>query len=292
MTGPVVVAVDGTVDGRRALRYGIDLARTAAAPLRLVHVRHENIAMVTPMMPLFPERSLDQIAARVLHEALGDAQRMGWDGEKPELVLALAPRVPAIVDHSSDARCVVLGRRSSTAQHLLTGSTTNGVSAHADVPVVCVPDSWDPEVSFGQLGVGVVCTERATVLVEAAAAMAHDLATRVVVMHAWRPEGQYDVPISGRAYEERWETETGPQVEGFVEPVRRRHPDVEIDVELRYDRPVVALLELAGVSDLLVIGRHSEHTRFRPALGSTARTVIRISEQPVVVVPAGTRAPQ
>ena len=76
----------------------------------------------------------------------------------------------------------------------------------------------------------------------------------------------------------------------LVEPVRSRHADVKIDVELRYDRPVVALHELARSSDLILIGRHAEHARFTPALGSTARTVIRTSERPVVVVPAASRA--
>jgi nucleotide-binding universal stress UspA family protein len=198
--------------------------------------------------------------------------------------------VPAIVDHSADARCVVLGRRSSVAQHLLTGSTTNAVAAHAGVPVISVPETWDPDVRFGQISVGVDCSETSTVLVEAAATMARDLGERVVVMHAWRPVGQYDAAISGRAYEERWEKETLPLIDTHVDPVRTRHPDVKISIELRYERPVVALHEAARTSDLLVIGRHSEHLRFTPALGSTARTVIRTSEHPVVVVPAPGRA--
>lgn len=285
MSAPVVVAVDGTADGRRALRYGIDLATTYGAPLRLVHVRHENV-MMAPMMPHFPDPSLNEIAARVLHEALSDARRMGWDGEEPETVLARAPRVPAIVDHSGDARCVVVGRRSSVAQHLLTGSTTNGLAAHCPVPVVCVPESWDPNVRFHQIAVGVDCSEKSAPLVEAAAAVADDLGAHVVVLHAWRPVGQYDAAISGRAIEKRWEEETRPFIDTFVDPVRKRHPDINIDVKLRYDRPVVALHELARISDLLVIGRHWDHARFTPALGSTARTVIRTSERPVIVVPA------
>ena len=56
----------------------------------------------------------------------------------------------------------------------------------------------------------------------------------------------------------------------------------------------IALTQLGQVtmmtSDLILIGRHSEHARFTPALGSTARTVIRTSERPVVVVPAASRA--
>jgi nucleotide-binding universal stress UspA family protein len=284
MSSPVVVAVDGTADGRRALRYGIDLATTWRSPLRLVHVRHDNV-VVTPMMPLLPDASLDEIATRVLHEALGDARRMGWQGNEPETVLARAPRVPAIIDHARDARCVVLGRRSSVVQHLLTGSTTNGVAAHASAPVISVPDTWDPEVRFGQISVGVDCSERSAVLVESAATMAHELGANVVVMHAWRPVGEYDAAIDGRAFVERWERETRPLIDKLVDPVRSTHPDVKIDVQLRYDRPVVALHSLTQCSDLLVIGRHSDHAQYTPALGSTARTVIRTGERPVIVVP-------
>ena len=209
MIGPVVVAVDGTADGRRALRYGVDLATAYDAPLRLVHVRHDNVVLA-PTMPLFPEQALEEIAARVLHEALHDVRRMGWTGEEPETVLARAPRVPAIVDHSGDARCVVVGRRSSGSQHLFTGSTTNGLAAHSTVPVVCVPESWDPEVHFDRVTVGVDCSKKSAPLVEAAVEIAHDLGAHVVVMHAWRPVGQYDAAIGGRAFEDQWEQHTRP----------------------------------------------------------------------------------
>jgi nucleotide-binding universal stress UspA family protein len=282
VSAPVVVAVDGTSDGRRALHFGVDLATTYESPLRLVHVRHDSMVL-TPGTPLLPDKALDDIAARVLHESLADARRMGWRGPEPETVLARAPRVPAIVSHAGDARCVVLGRRSSPMQHLA-GSTTNGVAAHSPVPVVCVPASWEPDVRFNLVAVGVDCTEESAMLVEEAAAWAHVLHARVVAMHAWRPFAQYDAAISGRTFEGRWESETRPFVDRLVEPARARHPDVKIDVELRYERPVVALHELSQVSDLLVVGRHGHHVRFTPRLGTTARTVIRSSECPALVV--------
>ena len=69
------------------------------------------------------------------------------------------------------------------AQHLLTGSTTNGVAANASVPVVCVPATSDPgSAPTGRCRVDV--SETSAVLVETAAAMAHDLGGRVLVMHA------------------------------------------------------------------------------------------------------------
>jgi nucleotide-binding universal stress UspA family protein len=290
MSGPVVVAVDGTADGRRALHYGVALATTYGAPLRLVHVRHDNVVLA-PTMPLFPESALEEIATRVLRDAVDDTRRMGWKGDEPDTVLARAPRVPAIIDHSGDARCVVVGRRSSGAQHLFTGSTTNGLAAHSTVPVVCVPESWDPEVRFDRVTVGVDCSHRSVPLVEAAAEIAQDLDAHVVVMHAWRPVGLYDAAISGRTFEQQWEQQTRPFIDRIVDPVRTWCPGVKFDVELRYDRPVVALHEFARASDLVVIGRHrDDHARFTPALGSTARAVIRTADCPVIVVPTPTRA--
>jgi nucleotide-binding universal stress UspA family protein len=282
MNAPVVVAVDGTPDGRRALRFAVDLAAGCGSPLRLVHVRHDSV-MLIPSTPLLPEAVLDEIGSRVLDEALADAGAMGWRGPAPETVLERAPRVSAIVSHSGDARCVVLGRRSSPVQHLA-GSTTNGVAAHSLAPVVCVPASWGPDVRFRRISVGVDCTEQSEALVEEAATWAASLQADVVVMHAWRPFAQYDAAISGRAFEERWKAETRPFVDRLVAPARSKHPDVHIDVELRYERPVVALHELSQVSDLLVVGRHGRHLRLTPRLGTTARTVLRSTECPALVV--------
>lgn len=288
---PVVVAVDGTDDGRRALQYGIAVATRSGAPLRLVHVRHDNVVLAPPMlMPLLPDPTLDEIAARVLREALDDTRRMGWKGDEPETVVARAPRAPAIVDNARDARCVVLGTRSGSAQHLLTGSTTNGVAAHSDVPVFCVPPTWEADTEAHRVCVGVDCSESSVPLVEAAAVTAGELGARVVVLHAWRPFAQYDAAISERTFEERWEEQTRPFLDKIVDNVTASHPDVVIDVELRFERPVVALHELSQTCDLVVIGRHGHHARLSPRLGTTARTVIRTSASPVLVVPTQRRA--
>lgn len=282
--GPVVVAVDGSDDGRRALRYAVGLAGAYGAPLRLVHVRHENV-MLSPMLPLFPDPTLGEIAQHVLDGAVHDAERFGWTGPAIDAVLASGPRVAALLDHTRDARCLVVGRRSSTAEHLFTGSTTNGVVAHCEVPVLSVPDSWNPEVRFHQVTVGIDDTPEAETLAEAAAQAAADLDAGVVVLHAWRPSGQYDAAVGQHGPAQRWETGTRPVVDGILEPVRARHPNIKIDVELRYQQAATALHSLSRDSDLVVIGRHARHRRFSPLVGGTAHTVLRTSTCPVLVVP-------
>jgi nucleotide-binding universal stress UspA family protein len=284
VTAPMVVAVDGTEDSRRALQVGIDLAKRFTAPLRLVHVRHDNI-VVNPMAPLFPESALDEIAATVLHECLDDVRGSGWTGPQPETIVARAPRVQAILDHACDASFVVLGIHAAPARHLATGSTTNGVAAHSPVPVICVPGGWSPQAQHARVAVGTDVTQDSAAVVAKAADMAEQLGASLVVMHAWRPTGQYDAAISGRAFEERWEEQSRPMVDAVVDVVQAAHPDVKIDVNMRFTRPVVALHELSQTCDLVVIGRHSASHRLPPMLGTTARTVIRTSECPVLVIP-------
>jgi nucleotide-binding universal stress UspA family protein len=133
--------------------------------------------------------------------------------------------------------------------------------------------------------VGVDGSEESRTLVGAAAVIADDVGAHLVVMHAWRPVGQYDAAIGARTLEERWEMETRPLIDKLVDPVRSKHPDVEIRVNLRYERPVVGLFELTRSSDLVVIGRHRYRVPVPPRLGSTTRTLLRTCERPVLVVP-------
>jgi nucleotide-binding universal stress UspA family protein len=284
VTAPIVAAVDGTTDSRRALQVGIDLATRTGASLRLVHVRHDNVVL-SPMAPLFPESALDEMAATVLHEALNDVRRMGWHGADPETVLALPPRVPALVEHTHDASFVVLGTRAAPAQHLVTGSTTNGVAAHSTVPVICVPGDWNPQVRHARVAVGADGTKESAVVISKAADMAQDLEASLLVMHAWHSSGPYAAASFGRGFEKRWEEETRPMLDSIVDAVRASHPDVKIDVQVRFTRPVDELHELSKACDLVVVGRHSQHHKLSPTLGTTARTVIRTSRCPVLVVP-------
>ena len=287
MNAPVTVAVDGTGAGRRALRYGVDLASSVGSPLRLVHVRHEN-TVLAPMLPLLPDPTFDEIAQRVMAAAVAEARQLGWTGPAPEAVRGKAPRVPAIVEAARGSRCVVLGTRSSTPAHLFTGSTTNGVAAHADVPVVCVPERWDPEAHYRTVSVGVACDSTATPVLEAAAASAQDMDAALQVVHAWRPAGQYDAAITGRSYVKGWEQQMRGVLDDLIRPVRAAHPQVKIDVQLDYERPATGLHRLSESSDLVVVGRHAVpgwQSHLGPRLGSTARTVIRTSACPVLVVP-------
>ncbi len=59
---PLVVGVDGSRDGQRAIQYAVDLAHRLHAPIRLVHAPKQYVPM-SPMLPLLPDWSAQEVGA-------------------------------------------------------------------------------------------------------------------------------------------------------------------------------------------------------------------------------------
>ena len=88
---------------------------------------------VPPLRPIEPE-DLEPHARSVLAQAAGEARNLAPD-LSVSTMLAHGSRVRAIVDGSTDAQLVVVGRETSHGlERLLTGATTAGVASNADCP--------------------------------------------------------------------------------------------------------------------------------------------------------------
>ncbi len=285
LRGTVVVGVDGSDDALRALWYGGALAHREGLAVRLVHVAQET-AMFAPMMPYLPADSITAIGETVLSEAAKQAEEAGIDAARTTTVLAPGPRNRGLLENLQDARCIVLGTRSSAVSHLLTGSTSLSLAAHAPVPVHCVPVDWvaDRPV-LGHLTVGVAGSANDADVLAEAFAEAAARGSAVDVVHAWRPTSPYDAAIAGRTLREEWEAESRARITELVEETAGRHPDVVWSVQLRFDRVASALHAAAGDADLLILGRHGHHGPFGLGVGSNTRTLLRTATCPVVVVP-------
>jgi len=282
--GPVVVAVDGSPDGTRALQYGVEEAHRHGTGLRIVHVQPQTLVM-SPMLPLVPGDSLHDIAAHILKQAEQQARDFGWTGPDLDPVLANGGRYLELVEHARDATCLVVGRRSSTVRHLLTGSTSSALAGEAPVPVICVPETWNPDSGMGgRVVVGVERPEHLHPLLAVAFEEARCRLGRVHLLHAWRPRLQYDAVIGDRVLKQDWVHQTQELLTGLVHD-DQPGSDVEWTVEARYTDPAHALHEAGETSDLLVLGRHGYDSGIHRELGSTVRALLRTSTCPVLVVP-------
>jgi nucleotide-binding universal stress UspA family protein len=282
--GPVVDAFDGTDDGARALRYGVDQARRFGRRLRLVHVPHQAVPM-TPMLPLLAAETLREVAHRVLADAEKKVDELAHGTVQVEAILAPGPRVPAILTHSADASLVVVGQRSSAARRWLTGSTTTGVAAGATCPVVCVPAGWDPALEHRRVLAGVDGSDASVHVIEAALAAADERGAALSLLHAWRPVGEYDAAIVQRVLVDEWRSQADRHLAELTAVAGKAHPDVMVTRKLEYCSPAVALVQASANADLLVIGRRGAGAPFGLSLGSLARTMIRSAHCPVEVVP-------
>ena len=279
----VMVAVDGSEDGLRALRYAVLEATRLGAALRLVHVQ-QQIVVMSPMMPLVPDPTLHEVAAQILKHAEAESRRLGYQGPELEGVLATGPRNGALLENSKDAACVVVGRRSSALQHLVGGSTTSSLAAHATVPVISVPETWRPTPPRGVVAVGVDESDVSIGVLRAAWSAAVARGARLVVVHAWRPLHEYDVAIGSRVLADAWTETTRTTMTRWV----REHAllgDLEWMVQPRYASVPVALREASEAADLLVLGRHGHGRRHGIGLGSTVRAMLRAGDCPVMVIP-------
>jgi nucleotide-binding universal stress UspA family protein len=281
----VVVGVDGTTDGERAVWYGTALATREDLDLRLVHVPQET-EFAGGMLASLPIDTVREIGHTVLRDAAKQAEEAGFDEARTTTVLSEGTRTTALLRQAEDARHIVLGTRASAIQHLLTGRTTLSVVAHSSVPVHCVPRSWSAQRSpSGRLVVGVDGSQADPEVLAEAFAEASNRGASLEILHAWRPVSPYDAAITGRVLRDDWDKTTREALTRRVEEVTPSHPGVEWVLRLEFERVPVALHDAAVNADLLVLGRHGHHPLLGLLVGSNTRTLVHTAPCPVVVVP-------
>lgn len=136
---------------------------------------------------------------------------------------------------------------------------------------------------MGTLIVGYDGSECAHAALDRALKLAADLGDDIVIAYGYDPGGP------GEEYRAHRDAirEIGERV---TEEAAQRAADagVEVEVELREERPVEALMSLAAERDAraIVVGTYGEHPIKGAVLGSTPHKLLHLSEHPVLVVPA------
>ena len=137
---------------------------------------------------------------------------------------------------------------------------------------------------MGTLVVGYDGSECARAALDKALELGTELGDKVVVAFGYDPGGP------GEEYKVHREAlrELGEQA--MAEAAERAGAaGAEVEIELRAERPVEALLALAAERDAraIVVGTSGEHPIKGAILGATPYKLLHLSERPVLVVPAG-----
>jgi nucleotide-binding universal stress UspA family protein len=285
---PVVVGVDGSASALRAAEWGAGASARHDAPLRLVHGCFVPVrgcpGVVAGGQQL--RRAMDEQARQWLCEAESAARTV-----HPDVAVRHVVRMegggPALVAESADARLVVLGARGLDGfAGLLAGSTAIALAGHGRCPVVVVRDG--ERRTGGPVVVGVDGSPPSETAVGFAFDEAGARGVPLVAVFAWS-----DVFVEA-SYGMGW---TAPDLDGIevdqwrllAERISRRraeHPGVPVQQVVVRDRPAVALLGLAAVAQLVVVGDRGRGGFTGMVLGSTSRAVVQHASCAVAVVRA------
>ncbi|GAA4906831.1 nucleotide-binding universal stress UspA family protein [Nonomuraea thailandensis] len=266
---PVIVGVDDSEDGLRAVEWAAAEAVRRRRPLRIVH------AFIWPLLnvPLGPvpggppEGGLQHAAERVLDTARARAQAVA-PGVEVTTDLPEGEPVTALLHHSREAELLVVGSRGlGEVGGLLLGSVGARLAAEADCPVVVVRGSARPG---GPVVVGIADPGESEALLAFACAHAARTADPVMLAHVGPADpGRPPLPDPDLA---RW---------------RERFPTVTFDQETLTGRPGKALTHAAEQASLLVVGSHHRHELGALLHGSVSQNVLHHAGCPVAVIRGG-----
>lgn len=139
--GVIVAGYDDSFGGRAALHQAAALARLLDAELRIVMVWREPAMFddVATGLGELPADTAADDAERILRRA-SEAEFRGGVPPWVHLELLLGPAADVLIEQSSVARMLVVGRRSHSGfVGLRLGSVSARCSEHAHCPVLVVP---------------------------------------------------------------------------------------------------------------------------------------------------------
>jgi nucleotide-binding universal stress UspA family protein len=283
-SGAVVVGVTGRGRETSALRFASEHARREGARIVLVHVGRVSLPTV-PGLVVTPTEAID-VAERIVREVAEELEEIVGGPVAHGVVAVTGVPSQVLVELSRDARLVVVQHRTSTAlERLFVGSTTSGAAARCHCPLVSVPAGWEPPPGgTAEVVVGVHEAGVPRQVLEAAFSWADRTGAPLRVVHAWRLDAAYDDIITHRVDAE-WRATQTRLLAAAVADHRDSWPTVPVEVEVRHQWPADVLVDDSRNASLVVIGRRGARGWIPEHLGSLARTVLRASRCPVMVVP-------
>ncbi|MFI7008718.1 universal stress protein [Streptomyces sp. NPDC050145] len=292
---PVVAAVDGSDDSRRALNWALAEASRRRTGLRVLHVRQYAPAVQPGVLVAGgepPERQ-DQVLEGVR------ASLAARGGELPPVEYVGREGIPAALlpEESAGAQLLVLGSRGRGGfASLLLGSNGVATARDADCPVVVVPrpgrriDSEVPVPAGPRVVVGLQTDDPDETALAFAFAHASRTGARLQVVAAypwpvlaWSAFGDFTPSVQDQQAAER---ETLNMANDALVDPRKSHPEVEVELYVAPGDAAGHLVDASREAELVVVGRHRRRlTRPAPMLGSVTHAVLLHAASPVAVVP-------
>ncbi len=273
----VVVGVDGSPAGDRALAFAVEQAARSHRPLHLVHATGVGI------VPWTEERLQRQ--REITEERRQRAVELD-DEVAVTAATVVGEAAASLVEASRTASLVVLDAGGlGTAMGVLMGATTHQVAAHAHCPVMVTPHTDEPSRS-GPVVVGIDADERSAAAIEWAFAEASARDAELVAVHTWWWEDPNPF-FGGVDREEIWQEVAESQrllVAEMLAGWQEKYPDVVLIPSLVRGQAATVLEDVSGSSQLVVVGSRGRGGFAGLLLGSVGLHALHHTRCPLVVV--------
>ncbi|MFG1813513.1 universal stress protein [Kribbella sp. NPDC049174] len=285
-TKPIIhVGVDGSWRDNGALEWALQESQLRHEPLQALHVIDDKLRGSSYWQPTVVDDAVMELVKDVQKHL--DSSPGSLDHE---VGLIAGPPAATLTEASAEGRMLVVGRRGLGAfKRLLIGSTSEAVASAATVPVVVVPDHWQPSDHTGPVFVAVedAGDDQGALDFAVTAAAERNLPIRLV--HAWDLPAMYSWDAVNMAgVSEELPAKARHRVDALADRLRSKYPGLTIDVDVRRGHPVDSVVTAAEDSDaqLLVVGGRRHHRLSAVLLGSVARGILHHATCPMAVVHA------
>lgn len=293
---PVVVGVDSTSAGERALDRALLEGQRSGRKVRAVHAWQAPVWVGGALgyvydYDVFASGIGTESDARQLTEELVAKARTRQVSDAPVDVSVEVVEGPAgqvLVQASHDASLLVVGGRGhGPLTSALLGSATAHALHHAECPVMVVPEHGSPTGSYAKVVVGADGSEPSRSALRWAHRVAQEQGCPLLVVHAWLlatvPAGPAvfvgpELVSFEKASQEWLETEVSAALGATT---------VDVRTQLTQGTATQVLLDEAGADDLLVLGSRGRGGFSGLHLGSVSSQCARHAHGVVVVLRAG-----
>lgn len=272
----VLVGVDGSRDGLRAVRFGARQALAIDGVLHLVHAVDDAV-LAGAWGVVYDTSTLTEAGELATREALAVARELGLPKDRVHAEVQLGNGAAILNRLSHDAAMLVVGRRSMRGlERMFVGSTSVAVASGAHCPVLVISDATNPDQTggHGEVAVAVGPESHSSHTLEWAVAEAERRGARLRVVHVAK-----DQAVVGG---DQLRDAARRGIDSLLDPVLGRHKGVESQVEITVGSPVDVLLNLSREVDLLVLGVPRSVLGIH--LGGVMRAVLAHAQSPVVLV--------
>jgi nucleotide-binding universal stress UspA family protein len=286
----ILCPIDGSEFATRALRYAAALARLHGAQLTVLTARPPLPALgiwTAPNLMLPPELPGERVQT---FEAFQQFVQRTTELQDVCVLLQDGPVVGEILREAREwpADLIVMGTHGTSGfERLVLGSVTEKVLRRTDVPVLTIPKSAAdvPDLAFRTVLCAFDRSEASARALDYSVIFARTAGARLIVAHVVEHFINEDPQFARHFDTSDCFRDAEPELRAWY--TARVPPEAyatgPVEVELRCGKPSRELLATAHdrKADLIAVGTASAAALF----GSTAHTIVRSAEVPVLVVP-------